>query len=138
MKFLGHPFFLQFCVPVIAVGLSVFLKYVTRRDGHTSFRKEDMAVGMDLAVAAILLFVTASSTIAQQLIKEPKNQVLLDKSQAVPWVLAAFIIGIWAVSTIVRKLGWEADDKLKVFWGIIAPGFFGLSILFFVVNWITQ
>lgn len=138
MKFLGNSFFLQFWVPLLTVGLSIFLKFVTRRDGHIAFRKEDFAVGMDLAVTAILLFVTATSSFAKQLLKDPKNQILLDKAESVPWILAAFIILTWCISTVVRKVGWQADDKLTIFWGIILPGIYGLSSLFYVVIWITQ
>lgn len=122
----------------MAVGLSIFLKFVTRNDIHTAFRKEDLAVGLELAVTALLLFVTASSTVARDLIAEPSNAALLAKAQSVPWIIAASLIGIWGMSTLVRKFGWEGDGQLKPFWGIIAPGLFGLAMLFMTVNWITQ
>lgn len=125
-------------MPLIAVGLSIFLKFVSRRDGHKPIKKEDFAVGMDLAITAALLFITASSTVAQSLSSNPTDAKLIEKSQSVPWIIAAFLLGIWCISTLVRKLGWESDDKLKIFWGIIFPGIFGLSVLFFAVNWITQ
>lgn len=138
MSFLANEFFLQFGVPLIAVGLSMFVKLVSRNDIHTPFRKEDLAVGLDLAVTALLLFVTASSTIASDLLKQPTNTALTEKAQSVPWIMAAYLVGIWGVSTIVRKFGWEDEDKLKVSWGIIAPGIFGLLTLFLTVRWITQ
>lgn len=135
MKVLGEPFFLQFGVPLIAVSLSIFLKFVTRNDGHVAFRKEDLAIGFDLAATATLLFVTASATIAQSLIEKPDDDFLIEKAASVPWMLGAYILSIWAMSTIVRKLGWEEQDQLKWFWGIILPMIFGLLLLFFTVNW---
>jgi hypothetical protein len=129
VSLLGSPYFLQFGVPLITVGLSIFIKYVTRNDKHSGFKKEDAAVGLDLAVTAVLIFITSST----QLASNPSNS---EKLGSVPWILMAFTIGIWGVSTLVRKLGWEKDDKLKIFWGIIVPDAFGLMILLIVVNWI--
>ena len=45
-------------------------------------------------------------------------------------------LDVYKRQTLVRKLGWEGDDKLKIFWGIIVPGLFGLLTLLFSVNWI--
>ena len=137
MKLWAHAYFLQFCVPLIAVAVSVFLKFVTRNDAHKDFKKEDLAVGLDLSVAALLIFIAASSTLAQELVKTPADASLLAKSAGVPWILSAFILGIWGISTLVRKLGWVEDDKLHVFWGILVPDVFGLLVLLFVVNWIS-
>ena len=63
MNVFGHPYFLQFCVPLIAVSASVFLKYVTRNDAHKSFRKEDLAVGLDISITALIIFITAGATL---------------------------------------------------------------------------
>ncbi len=137
MEFVGNRYFLQFCVPLIAVGATVFLKYVTRNDIYKAFRKEDLAVGLNISVTALIIFVTTGSKLAQDLAKTPQDPLLITKSMSVPWVLAALILGIWGISTLVRKLGWEADDKLHIFWGIIVPDVFGLLALLFVVNWIS-
>ncbi len=137
MKLWAHPYFLQFCVPLIAVAVSIFLKYVTRNDVHKDFKKEDLAVGLDISVSALLIFIAASSTFAQDLSKVPTDAALLAKSAGVPWILSAFILGIWGISTLVRKLGWIEDDKLHIFWGIVVPDIFGLLVLLFVVNWIS-
>jgi hypothetical protein len=136
-KFLGHPFFLQFCVPLIAVATSVFIKFVTRSDVHKAFKKEDLAVGLDLSITALLIFIVACSKLAKDSVQNPQNIILINKTMSVPWILPAFIAGIWGISTIVRKLGWESDDKLCIFWGIVVPDVFGLLVLLFTVNWIV-
>ena len=137
MNILAHKYFLQFCVPLIAVAVSVFLKYVTRNDTYNrDFKKEDLAVGLDLAVTALLIFMAAGSKIARELATNPVDQKLIDKSMGAPWILGAFILGIWAFSTLVRKLGWEDEEKLDLFWGILLPDIFGILSLLFVVNWI--
>ena len=136
MNVLGTPYFLQFGVPLITVGLSIFVKYVTRNDRHSGFKKEDAAVGLDLAVTALLIFITGSAQLASNLPSINPPAQLVSKLSTVPWILMSFLIGIWGISTIVRKLGWEDDDKLKIFWGIILPNIFGVFTLLFVVNWI--
>ena len=136
MNILSTPYFLQFGVPLITVGMSIFVKYVTRNDRHSGFRKEDAAVGLDLAVIALLIFITGSAQLASNLPSNNPPIQLVDKLSTVPWILMLFLIGIWGISTIVRKLGWEDDDKLKIFWGVILPNIFGIFTLLFVVNWI--
>jgi uncharacterized membrane protein YgcG len=136
---IAEPYFLQFGVPLITVGLSIFLRYVTRNDHYSGFVKEDLAVGLDLAVTALLLFIAASAQVAQSLptiTDTGKAAEMATQLSSVPWLLMSFVVGIWAVSTIVRKLGWESDGKLNVGWGIVVPDIFGLVALIFVVNWI--
>lgn len=136
MKFIGEPYFLQFGVPLLTVGLSIFIKFVTRNDRYSGFKKEDLAVGLDLAVTALLIFITSSAHLATNLPLSNPPQVRVDQLASVPWILMAFFVGIWGVSTLVRKFGWEDNDKLKIFWGIVVPDSFGLLTLLFVVNWI--
>jgi hypothetical protein len=69
--------------------------------------------------------------------KTPSDARLIEKTAMIPWILFIYMIGIWGVSTTVRKLGWEGDGKLKVFWGIVVPDAFGLICLIFAVNWIA-
>jgi len=136
LNFLENESFLQFGVPLITVALSIFVKYVSRNDRHTGFRKEDLAVGLDMAVTALLIFITGSAQIASNLPPQNPPLEIVEQLASVPWVLMGFLVGMWGISTLVRKLGWEEDDKLKIFWGIVVPGLFGLLTLLFAVNWI--
>lgn len=137
MNFLGSKYFIQFWVPLIAVAVSLFLKFVTRKDDHRAFRKEDLAVGLDLAVTALLVFLTYGSLLAKEILKTPNDPKLVERTTMIPWILFIYMIGIWGISTTVRKLGWEADGKLKIFWGIFIPDAFGVMCLIFSVNWIS-
>jgi uncharacterized membrane protein YgcG len=137
VSFFGEPYFLQFGVPLITVCLSIFIKFVTRNDQHRGFKKEDLAVGLDLALTALLIFITSSAHLARNIPVTNPPQKMLDQIASVPWIIMAFIVGIWGISTLVRKLGWEDDSKLKIFWGIVLPDVFGIFTLIFVVNWIT-
>jgi hypothetical protein len=123
-------------VPLVAVAVSLFLKFVTRKDDHRAFLKEDLAVGLNLAVTALLIFLTNGAQIAKQILKTPNDSKLIEKTAMIPWILFVYLLGIWAISTTIRKLGWESDGKLKVFWGIVVPDAYGLVCLIFAVNWI--
>ncbi|MCH7940215.1 MAG: hypothetical protein IID13_10810, partial [Candidatus Marinimicrobia bacterium] len=102
MKFLGDDYFLQFGVPLLTVALSIFVKYVSRNDRHSGFRKEDLAVGLDMSVTALLIFITGSAYIASSLpINNPPDEIV-DQLASVPWVLMGFLIGMWGISTVVR------------------------------------
>lgn len=140
MNFLAQPYFIEFCVPLIAVGLSIFLKFVTRNDKYKGFRKEDVAVGLDLAVSSLLVFITSTAQLAVKMNKNPTatpNTVDAATLAGAPWMIALFFVGVWAMSTIVRKLGWEDDEKLHLWWGIVVPNLFGITVLLIVVNWIS-
>jgi hypothetical protein len=136
VKFLAQPYFIEFVVPLIAVGLSIFLKFVTRNDKYKGFRKEDLAVGLDLSVSSLLVFITSSAQLAVQIQSTP-DPTKSDVLAGTPWMIAAFFIGLWGVSTTVRKLGWEDDEKLHLWWGIVLPNVFGFILLLIVVNWIS-
>jgi hypothetical protein len=135
---LVQPYFLHVIVPLIVVLLGVFLKIVTRNDQHAAFKKEDLAVGLDISITTLIIFITDSVYRATSLTSSHQQitHQAQDKIVAVPWILLAFVIGIWSVSTLVRKMGWQNDSELRPFWGIIIPDIFGIGTLIFVVNWI--
>ncbi|NOH03669.1 MAG: hypothetical protein HND47_17765 [Chloroflexi bacterium] len=139
MTFLAHPLFLQFAVPLMTVAFTVFLKVVSRNDKHNiRLKKDDIAVGLEIAVTALILFITESASLAQQLAVSPNLAIpaTIDKLSSAPWVILMFVLGIWGVSSIVRWAGWKGDDDLNIGWGIVFPDLFGVLLLLFVVNWI--
>ena len=44
IKILASQYFLNFCVPLITVGISVFIKCITRNDQHSFFKKEELVL----------------------------------------------------------------------------------------------
>ncbi len=140
---IASTYFKYFIVPLFAVGFSVFLKTVSRNDQHTAFKKEDLAIGLEIAVTALIIYITYCATLADKIVclsKDGSSPLLLSSFKAkfviVPWVLTAFIIGIWGISTLVRKFGWKDQDNLNIIFGIMIPFIYGLLCLMLVVNWI--
>ena len=132
-------FLLHFAIPLITVVLGIYLKFVTRNDLHTSFVKEDLAFGLEISITALILFITGTVNYSTKLgtTIDPKLKLQIEERLVtVPWLLLAFFLGIWGISTLVRKIGWRDESQLKVFCGIIIPDLFGIGVLILVVNWI--
>lgn len=135
IKILSNTYFKYLVVPLLTTFLVIFIKSVSRNDRHKFIKNEDFAFGLQMAVTAVLLMLGNSVTIAQGCIGDPKltleanNKLLLTG-----WIAPVLVFGLWGVSTIVRRLGWENETELNIFWGIIFPDIFGLILLIFVVS----
>ena len=135
---LSSLYFKYFIVPLITSFLCIFVKWVSKNDRFITFKKGDLAVGLEMIVASLIIFITDSVNLSTEIIKNKENQVLQGKLMAIPWVLLAFIMGLWGVSTIIRRWGWKNENELNLFWGIIFPDIVGVLILIFIVNWIGK
>ncbi|EME0096352.1 hypothetical protein VXI05_004452 [Vibrio parahaemolyticus] len=133
---MSQSYFLNFGVPLLTAILSVFVRCVTRNDNHTAFQKEDLAVGFDLSVTGILVYITGSAQLMRNIPVSDRSPEIVDKITTIPWILLAMVVSVWAMSTIVRKFGWKEDQKLTNICGIAIPNLFGLFILLLAVNWI--
>lgn len=126
--------------PARAASLGVFVKIVSRNDAHAGFAKEDVAVGLDLTLTAMVTLLIYSVKLARMVaapsIRDGGTSEIQRRMVKYPWLVAFLVFGLWEVSTVVRKLGWEARDKLRWGWGIIFPLLYGLVTLVAVVSWI--
>ena len=135
IEILSSTYFKFLIVPLLTTFLVIFIKSVSRNDRHTFLKKEDFAFGLEMGVTAILLLLGNSVSIAQQTMKNEDLMITAnEKLLSIGWIAPILIFGLWGISTIVRRLGWETDTELKVFWGIIFPNIFGLVILIYVVS----
>jgi uncharacterized membrane protein YgcG len=144
-KFLTSSFFVNFVIPLAVVMFSVFIKAVCRDDSQPTFKKEDLSVGFELSLASIFAFTTYSVSIAHRAatIEEATAKQLLEtKFTSIPWLLVAWLVGLWGLTFLMRKLGWQINSANPTakeptwFIGIIVPFIFGLVSLIFVVNWV--
>ena len=139
-------YFRNIVIPSVTVFLCVFLKIVSRNDRYKTYKREDFAIGLDLSISALIIFIADSINCAIQLklVSELKSVPQLEtivnqlnnKLIDVPWIILVFVCSIWFTSTLVRKIGWKNDSELRLFCGIILPNIFGISSLVFVANWI--
>lgn len=166
-QFLSSGFFRFFLFPVLSTVLGVAIKYVSRNDQYAKFRKEDLAVGLELIMTACLTFVVLTSdkafelvqvneqlatvleTVATDSLATRENQAaaielqaeaieMSDEQSGSGWLLLGLFVGMWSVSTLVRKAGWESETEMKPFIGIGLPLAFGLAALVTVMMVTSQ
>jgi hypothetical protein len=152
--FLAGQLFRYFVFPVGSAALGIAVRIATRNDQYSSFKKEDLAVGLDLLKTACLLFLVltteralslqrASQAISEALTNSPvdPNAISALQSEATElssrmssagWAVALFFLALWSVSTIVRKWGWQSDTEMHSVIGIafpLAAGVFALGVV---------
>jgi hypothetical protein len=107
---------------LLTTGLGIFVKIVSRNDKFIPFKKEDLAIGLETVVTALIILITDT---VNELLKLQQNTksgnalVLPENILLIPWLLLLMVILLWGVSTIIRKLGWKNENELNNFWGII-------------------
>lgn len=141
VDFLTNNYFIYFIVPLLTTGLSIFVKIVSRNDKFISFKKEDLAIGLETAVTALIILITDTVNDLlkiKQNTESGQNMVLPENILILPWLLLLIIVLLWGISTMIRKLGWENENDMHKFWGIILPDILGLGLLIFVVVWISN
>ncbi len=157
VQYLLHPYFLMGCVPLLSAVLGCAVKYVTRNDNHTAFKKEDLAVGLDLIITACVTYSVLLAERGMRLVRAQEALATVAAAATAPdslhvaeleaqaaelsrrmmysgWTAFGLVAMLWGVSTIVRKAGWNGQDDLRVGPGIVLPFFAGLAALGFVMS----
>jgi len=153
--FLNSIIFRFLIFPIGSAVLGVGLKYTSRNDQYTPFRKEDLAVGLELVLTACLTYVVVTSDRAialhkvnkelqQVLQKPPIDAAVASKLQSqittlsqqvgmAGWTIAFMFLGLWGLSTVVRKWGWKSETEMTTGCGITLPLVFGVIALILVM-----
>ena len=160
VDFLTSAVFRYLIFPIGSATLGIAIKYVTRNDRYKSFQKEDLAVGLELMLTACLTFIAlitdravsvanANRNLAQLLQQTPIDITAVTKLQAQVlgltntlvtsgYVIAFMLLGLWGISTLVRKRGWKSDTEMYPVQGIAVPLAFGVLSLILVMAGATQ
>jgi hypothetical protein len=134
-----EPFYCNFLLTLITSLISIFVKYSSKNDIHKAFKKEDLAIGFELSIAAIFLLLMETSKLFVVYLKyergasEVPNGVY-QKIIAMPFILLGMVFLLWILSTIVRKIGWNDEDDLSIGFGIILPNLIGVISLIVAVT----
>lgn len=137
IQWLANPWIVAFLAPMIASALTIFIKWSSRNDVHASFKKEDCAIGLELSVAGIFSLLSAVPTLAS--VNQAGSGVTQTEIVALTLLIAlCFTLGLWVVSTIVRKIGWESESSLRLWTGLVVPLVYGFCVLFITSAWISS
>lgn len=137
-SFLNSPLFYYFVLPLGSTVLIVMAKFFSKKDNVLhKFKKEDAAIGIDLSVAALILFTTETA-------KEFSNLKNLD---SVPmhifennWLILLFALGLFILTNIIRMYGWKKGNRVNMgeemnLWlGVIIPNCYGILTLTVTFN----
>ncbi len=135
IELLTSTYFKYLIIPLVTTFLVIFVKSASRSDKQSFLEKEDFSFGLEMGITAVLLLFMNSVNIAQQVVLGNSLTVIATEKILTLFLVTIFLVfGLWGMSTIVRKLGWENDKELKIFWGIVLPDVFGLLILIYVVS----
>jgi hypothetical protein len=159
-EFLTSAVFRYGIFPIGSAALGVAIRYVSRNDQYATFSKEDIAVGLQLILTACLMLVTlttdralvlvqANKALEQALAQNPIDTIKANHLQAqaralsnqlatAGWLIAAMFLGLWSISTIVRKWGWKSATEMKPVIGIGLPLAFGVLALIVVMSRAAQ
>jgi hypothetical protein len=149
---LTSPYFKFGVLPILSAILGIAVKYNSRNDQYSKFKKEDMAIGLNLALTACLMFVVLTTDRAAKLLSANKELTVLLNQQNINktavaslqtqaqmlssqvalsgWLIALMFLGLGSISYIVRRWGWISETEMTTGVGITLPLIFGLlSIL---------
>lgn len=148
VEFLTNPIFKFGFLPIGSAILGVAIKFTSRNDQYAKFRKEDIAVGLDLALTACLMFIVITTDRSVELLKVNKEvakllnippidtaaagklqtqaQLLSIQIASSGWQIFLLFLGLVSISTIVRKWGWKSETEMYPIIGIAIPLAFGI------------
>lgn len=155
LDFLKSIYFKYAVLPLVSTVLGILVKFFTKRDEYI-FKKEDVAVGLDLMLTGILMHAflitdsvsklgqaqqnvnsiqISSGTGAASLGEAQANVLyLFEKLSVSGWVILVMVFGLWCVSTVVRKWGWNEGGGLRLVPGVVVPLVSGISYIIIVVS----
>jgi hypothetical protein len=125
---------------------ATFFALVVRLSSRTivSIQREDWAVGFDLAQTAIFAILADGSASAVHLIAQGHlalEDPVVKKLTVLPILLLCMVVGLFTMSLVVRKYGWETPPGVglepKLNWkGALLPAPVGLVYLVVLVKWV--
>jgi succinate dehydrogenase/fumarate reductase cytochrome b subunit len=65
-------------------------------------------------------------------------QLLSGKIALAGWVIALMFLGLWSISTLVRKWGWQSETEMRPLAGIAIPLCLGILALIAVMAGAVQ
>ncbi len=131
------PWLKNFAVPFIGTLLGIGIKMFSRNDNITKWRKkDDFAVGFEMSIAAIIIFLANTFSLAGRALKATTTLQMVEFTNRFVGSFFIFIslcASLIAISFVVRKFGFNKavfpEEELTLVIGIILPFLFGFLAL---------
>ena len=127
-----NQYFVYLVLPIISVVTVSFFKYGTRKDSDEFDIRDYADFYFDLSMTALTLLMTNLPIKFYEIFKSQKVDEL-KRLAPYPLYLFVFFISMYAISVIVRKHGWDEENKLRPIIGIIIPDIISLILLFWAM-----
>ncbi len=127
-----NQYFVYLVIPVISVITVSFFKYGTRKDEDEFDIRDYADFYFDLSMTALTLLMTNLPVKFYEVFNS-QNVDELKRLAPYPLYLFVFFICMYVISVVVRKHGWDENNKLRPIIGILIPDIISLVLLFWAM-----
>lgn len=141
-EILSNVYFKNLGIPLLSVILTTSFKVVSRKDNALKVNKNDIAVGINLIIASIIMLINYSVRVAEK-VKELNGDEVVKNSNVLLSMLVLVLLYTliaFGLTVYIRIYGWKEDkeSELKSFQGVFVPLFVGGIMLVIASNFTNQ
>jgi membrane protease YdiL (CAAX protease family) len=141
-EILSNVYFKNLGIPLLSVILTTSFKVVSRKDNALKVNKNDIAVGINLIIASIIMIINYSVRVAEKVKGLNSAEVLKNSNVLLSMIVLVLLYALiaFALTTYIRIYGWEEEkeSELKSFQGVFVPLFVGGIMLVIASNFTNQ
>lgn len=140
---LSNVYFKNLGIPIFSIVMTAAVKIISRKDHSLKITRNDVAVGVNLIVAGLIMLINYSVRLAESAksISDPALQVQnASKLLNMMILVLLYCLVCFLISVLVRIFGWQKEDEkeLNLFFGIIIPLVVGGFLLVVAANYSNQ
>jgi formate hydrogenlyase subunit 3/multisubunit Na+/H+ antiporter MnhD subunit len=141
-EILSDVYFKNLGIPLLSVILTTSFKVVSRKDNALKVNKNDIAVGINLIIASIIMLINYSVRVAEKVKGLNGDEVIKSSNVLLSMLVLVLLYTLIAfgLTVYIRIYGWKEDkeSELKSFQGVFVPLFVGGIMLVIASNFTNQ
>jgi hypothetical protein len=122
--------------------MTTFVKVVSRKDHSLIVTRNDLAIGINLIIASLIMLINYSVRLAEQSEKLSDALLLENTTKLLNMMILVFLYSIFGfiLSVFIRLYGWQKENEkeLKLWQGVIIPLVVGGLLLVMASNSTNQ
>jgi hypothetical protein len=141
-EILSDVYFKNLGIPLLSVILTTSFKVVSRKDNALKVNKNDIAIGINLIIASIIMLINYSVRVAEKVKGLNGDEVIKNSNVLLSMLVLVLLYTLIAfgLTVYIRIYGWKEDkeSELKSFQGVFIPLFVGGIMLVIASNFTNQ
>ncbi len=141
-EILSDVYFKNLGIPLLSVILTTSFKVVSRKDNALKVNKNEIAVGINLIIASIIMLINYSVRVAEKVKGLNGEEVIKNSNVLLSMLVLVLLYTLIAfgLTVYIRIYGWREDkeSELKSFQGVFVPLFVGGIMLVIASNFTNQ